>query len=178
MVGMQAAKAQFEMSNLSLGATYAPSMYFGQGLGAFVTSFGAKVQYEQDGTFYFGDFIYSNKNFEDLAETKITFYHLNAGLGMYLLGSADDDFNVAGKIGGGISMYDLNYFGAVETVSDASWNINVGIVANYNLSESLTLFAEPGLIFSAGEYNSRGNGTANASFNNLNLQIGAKFRFR
>lgn len=176
IVGITATQAQFEMSNLSIGAGYAPSLYFAAG--SMTTSFSGKVQYEVEENFYFGDYIYSDKKYNDNANTRLTFQHLNVGMGRYLLGTADDDFNIAGKIGAGISMYDYNDDINIEATSDASWSINAGVAANYNISEALTLFAETGVIFSAGEYNSRGNTTADPNFNSLVFQLGARFRFR
>jgi hypothetical protein len=178
ILGIGSTKAQFEISNLSVGAGAAPSMYFAEGLGTFTTSFSAKLQYEADENFYYGDFIYSSKKFDDLDNTTLLFNHINAGIGRYFVGSSDDDFSMAGKIGAGISMYYFNYDGAMEEVSDASWNINGGVLATYSISDAIKLFGEVGAIVSAGTYNSQSNGTASPEFNNAYFQVGAKFRFQ
>ncbi len=178
LLGIGSSKAQFEIGNLSIGAGYAPSMYFAEGVGTLTNSFSVKLQYEADDNFYYGDVIYSFKDFKDLDNTKLVFTHLNGGLGRYFVGSADDDLSVAGKIGAGLSMYTLTYDAAMEEISDASWNINGGVMATYSISDAVKLFGEAGLLFSAGTYNSQGNGTASAEFNNAYFQVGAKFRFQ
>jgi hypothetical protein len=104
--------------------------------------------------------------------------HLNAGYGRYLLGDADEDFNVAGKIGAGISSYLMIADNLPEGQEDATWSMNAGVVANYNVSDAIVLFGEAGAIFSAGTYNSQSNGTASPEFNCLVFQVGARFRFQ
>ncbi len=178
LLGIESTKAQFEISNLSIGAAAAPSMYFTGDLGIFANSFSGKLQYEADDNFYYGDVIYSSKKFTDLDNTSLTFMHINAGMGRYLVGSADDDFSVAGKVGAGLSTYYMNYDGAMEEIADGTWNINGGVVATYSVSDAIKLFGEAGLIFSAGSYNSQGNGTAVPGVNCAVLQVGAKFRFQ
>ena len=177
--GISVSNAQFEISNLSIGAGLAPSMYLGTGLGTMTSSFSGKFQYEQDESFFFGDAIFSNKDYADGASgTKISFMHLNAGYGRYLVGDADEDFNVAGKIGAGISTYLMTADNLPEGQEDGTWSMNAGVVANYNVSDAIILFGEAGAIFSAGTYNSQGNGTASPEFNCLVFQVGAKFRFQ
>jgi hypothetical protein len=61
--GISVSNAQFEISNLSIGAGLAPTMYFGAGLGTMTSSFSGKFQYEQDESFFFGDAIFSNKDY-------------------------------------------------------------------------------------------------------------------
>ena len=178
LLGIGSSKAQFEISNLSIGAGLAPSMYFADGLGTFTSSFCGKLQYEADDNFYYGDVIYSTKDFQELANTKLVFTHINGGLGRYFVGSSDDNLSVAGKIGAGLSMYSMTYDAATEEISDGSWNINGGVVATYSISDAIKLFGEAGLIFSAGTYNSQSNGTASPEFNNVCFQVGAKFRFQ
>ena len=177
--GISVSNAQFEISNLSIGAGLAPTMYFGAGLGTMTSSFSGKFQYEQDESFFFGDAIFSNKDYAGVASgTKISFMHLNAGYGRYLLGDADEDFNVAGKIGAGISSYLMIADNLPEGQEDATWSMNAGVVANYNVSDAIVLFGEAGAIFSAGTYNSQSNGTASPEFNCLVFQVGARFRFQ
>ena len=180
ILGIGSTKAQFEIGNLSVGAGAAPSMYFAEGLGTFTTSFSAKLQYEADENFYYGDFIYSSKNFGDIANTSLVFNHINGGIGRYFVGSSDDDFSMAGKIGAGLSMYYLNddNGGTISEVSDGSWNINGGVLATYSISDAIKIFGEVGAIVSAGTYNSQSNGTASPEFNNAYFQVGAKFRFQ
>ena len=93
ILGIGSTKAQFEIGNLSIGAGAAPSMYFASSLGTFTNSFSAKLQYEADENFYYGDFIYSSKDFKDLDNTTLLFNHINAGIGRYFVGSSDDDFS-------------------------------------------------------------------------------------
>jgi hypothetical protein len=177
--GISASNAQFEISNLSVGAGYAPSMYFGSGLGTMTSSFSGKLQYEQDESFFFADGIFSNKDFsDDPSGTKISFMHLNAGYGRYLVGDADEDLNVAGKVGAGLSSYSLTADNLVEAQEDATWSMNASVVANFSVSDAIKLFGEAGAIFSAGTYNSQGNGTASPEFNCLVFQVGARFRFQ
>ncbi len=178
LLGIGSTKAQFEISNLSIGVAAAPSMYFTGDLGTYTNSFSGKLQYEADDNFYYGDVIYSSKEYGGLDNTKITFMHLNGGMGRYLVGSADDDFSVSGKFGAGISTYYMSDDIGMEEVSDASWNINGGVAAVYSLSDAFKLFGEAGVVFSAGTYNSQGNGTAQPGFNCLVLQVGARFRFQ
>ena len=180
ILGIGSTKAQFEIGNLSVGAGAAPSMYFASGLGTFTNSFSAKLQYEADENFYYGDFIYSSKDFGGNANTSLVFNHINGGMGRYFVGSSDDDFSMAGKIGAGLSMYYLNddNGASIDEVSDGSWNINGGVLATYSISDAIKLFGEVGAIVSAGTYNSQSNGTASPEFNNAYFQVGAKFRFQ
>lgn len=176
--GFKVSQAQFDIANVSVGAGYAPSMYFGSGLGTMTSSFSAKLQYEQDESFFYGDGIFSNKDFTSMSNTKISFMHLNVGYGRYLVGDADETINVAGKIGAGISSYSMTADNLTEPQEDASWNINLGAITTVSISDAFKLFGEVGAIVSAGSYNSQGNGTASPEFNCLVFQVGAKFRFQ
>jgi len=43
LLGIGSSKAQFEIGNLSIGAGYAPSMYFAEGVGTLTNSFSVKL---------------------------------------------------------------------------------------------------------------------------------------
>ena len=193
LLGIGSSKAQFEISNLSVGAGLAPTYYswipreMGDTFSGFmpVTPL-LKLQYENDGGFYYGDFSMPSKEYSranDLYKVNISYININAGYGRYIVGSADDELSVYGKIGGGLSMYTIqtkiDALGYDQTDEDGNWTINLGIGSSYSVSDAIKVFADLGYAFSSGTYASSNTAsTATYGLGNGFLQIGARYRFQ
>jgi opacity protein-like surface antigen len=180
---LSTSKAQFDISNLSLGVGLAPSYYFAVGE-VMVVSPLIKGQYEGENEDFYGlDF--SRPKFSTTQtdgngltwEESITYLNFNAHYGKYLIGDADESFNVYGRGGVGYTMYSITSDNGTADESDDDFTINLGVGANIGLTDNIKLFAEPVWIFAAGTYNSRSGSTATYGLGNVSLNIGAKYRF-
>lgn len=193
ILGIGSTKAQFEISNLSVGAGLAPTYYswipreFGDTFsGTMLVTPMLKVQYEMDEGFVYGDFSMPSREYKyamDLATMNISYVNINAGYGRYFVGSGDEDLAVYGKFGGGLSMYtiktDIPSLGYTQTDEDGNWTINFGGGASFGVSDAIKVFADLGYAFSSGTYGSS-NAASSATYGLGNgfLQIGARYRFQ
>lgn len=192
LLGIGSSKAQFEISNLSIGAGLAPTYYswipreYGDSFsGMMPLTPMLKVQYENDEGFFYGDFSMPSKKYDyasGLATLEISYVNVNAGYGRYFVGSGDDELAVYGKIGGGLSMYTIKTevpaLGYSQTDEDGNWTINFGVGSSYSVSDAIKVFADLGYAFSSGTYaSSNAASTATYGLGNGFLQIGARYRF-
>ncbi len=189
--GISISSAQFEISNLSVGAGLAPTYYswipreYGDTFsGSMLVTPMLKVQYEMDEGFIYGDFSMPSREYKyamDLATLNISYVNINAGYGRYFVGSGDDDLAVYGKFGGGLSMFtiktDIPALGYSQEDADGNWTINFGAGASIGVSDAIKIFGDLGYAFSSGTYAASGGGTATYGLGNGFLQIGARYRF-
>ncbi len=190
--GISISSAQFEISNLSVGAGLAPTYYswipreYGDSFsGSMLVTPMLKVQYEMDEGFVYGDFSMPSKEYKyagDLATLNISYVNINAGYGRYFVGSGDDDLAVYGKFGGGLSMFtiktDIPSLGYSQEDADGNWTINFGAGASIGVSDAIKIFGDLGYAFSSGTYaSSNAASTATYGLGNGFLQIGARYRF-
>lgn len=180
---LSTSKAQFDISNLSVGVGLAPSYYFAVGEVMAVSPL-IKAQYEGENEDFYGlDFsrpkisITQTDGPSITWEETITYLNFNAHYGKYLIGDADESFNVYGRAGVGYTMFSITSDDGTADVSDDDFTINLGVGANLGLTDNIKLFAEPVWIFAAGTYNSRSGSTATYGLGNVSLNIGAKYRF-
>jgi hypothetical protein len=191
--GISVSNAQFELSNLSIGAGLAPTYYrwipreYGDSFsGSMLITPMLKVQYEMDEGFVYGDFSMPSREYKyasDLATLKISYTNVNLGYGRYFVGDGDDDFALYGKVGGGISMYtiqtDIPFLNYSQADEDGNWTINVGAGAAFSVSDAIRVFGDLGYAFSSGTYASSNSlSTATYGLGNGFLQLGVRYRFQ
>ncbi len=172
-------KAQFDIENLSVGAGLAPCRYL-VGFNSIVNPL-IKAQYEMDDE----SMISLDLNFPRYENTfpegfeKINYINANVSYGRYFIGDAEESFNMFWKMGAGLSMFTYEYSDLTlnESGNDNDYTVNLGVGANLGVTDNIQLFAEPTLVFGAGQYNSRSGYDGTAGIANIGLQIGAKFRF-
>lgn len=191
--GVSKSNAQFEISNLSVGAGLSPTYYswipreFGDSFsGTMLVTPMLKIQYEMDEGFVYGDFSMPSREYKyasDLATLNISYINIHAGYGRYIVGSGDDDFSLYGKLGGGLSTYtiktDIPMLNYSQTDEDGNWTINLGVGASYSISDAIRVFGDLGYAFSSGTYSSsNASSTATYGLGNGFLQLGLRYRFQ
>ncbi len=182
---LSTSKAQFDISNLSVGVGLAPSYYFAIGEVMPITPL-VKFHYEGESEdFYILDITLPKWSAEGTDENgfswseSISYINLNAAYGKYLVGESDDQFYLYGRLGAGFSQYVYIVKSAQINLdeTDGDYTMNIGVGAGLSITDNIKILAEPVLTFGAGTYNSRSGYSGTTGIGNLSLNIGACYRF-
>jgi hypothetical protein len=182
---LSTSKAQFDISNLSLGVGLAPSYYFAVGE-VMVVSPLIKAQYEGENEDFYGldvtlpKYSVSGTDENGIAfEESISYVNLNAHYGKYFVGDADESFALYGRAGVGLTMYSYTVKNASINLedSDGDYTINLAVGSTLGLTDNIKIFAEPVWIFGAGTYNSQSGYSGANGIGSVSLNIGARYRF-